>query len=138
MPTPYRGRKPVKWCVYVLRCADGSLYIGVTSRLSSRLRAHMRGKGAKRTRDVLPLTLLAVLPVGYDREEAWHLERRIYWAMTTYPDKPLQFPDIEGWIPGDTIMRRLHQLYPETFHPGVEGLNFPLAALSQPEDVGAA
>lgn len=122
MPTPYKG-KPVRWCVYVLRCADGSYYVGVTSKLASRLRAHMRGTAAKRTRDVRPLYLEAVLPVGYDREWAWHMERRCYWAMETGPG--LNLAAVDGWIPGDKVYRQLHKLYPETFYPGADGLVVP-------------
>lgn len=45
-------------CVYVLSCADGSLYTGVTSNLTRRLAAHRRGTGAKYTRGRLPIRLL--------------------------------------------------------------------------------
>ena len=35
--------------VYILRCADGSLYTGSTSDLAARERAHNEGRGAKYT-----------------------------------------------------------------------------------------
>ena len=127
MPTPYRaprGRKPVKWCVYVLRCADGSYYVGVTSKLASRLRAHIRGKAAKRTMNVRPLEIVAVLPTGDDRDQAWHMERRCYWAIETSPEG-LRLTDVDGWIPGPVIWRQLHKLYPEVFYRGAEGLVAP-------------
>lgn len=48
------------WCVYLLRCSDGSLYTGVTSDLDRRLRQHngeLRG-GAAYTRGRRPVELL--------------------------------------------------------------------------------
>lgn len=44
-----------QWCVYILRCGDGSLYTGMTDDFSHRLAAHRAGKGAKYTRGRLPL-----------------------------------------------------------------------------------
>jgi predicted GIY-YIG superfamily endonuclease len=46
------------WCVYLLRCADGSLYTGITNDLAKRLAAHRGGRGARYTRGRSPLTLL--------------------------------------------------------------------------------
>ena len=45
------------WYLYILRCADGSLYTGITTDVSRRLEAHRQGKGAKYTRGRGPLTL---------------------------------------------------------------------------------
>lgn len=46
------------WNVYVLRCADGSLYTGVTTDLERRLQQHNAGTGAAYTRSRLPVSLL--------------------------------------------------------------------------------
>jgi len=46
------------WCVYILRCADGTLYTGIAADLSKRLGAHRRGAGAKYTRGRRPLRLV--------------------------------------------------------------------------------
>lgn len=46
-----------RWTVYLLRCADGSLYAGITTDLPARLDAHNRGRGAKYTRGRGPVTL---------------------------------------------------------------------------------
>ena len=46
-----------QWCVYILECADGSLYTGITDDLQRRLKAHSSGKGAKYTRGRGPLAL---------------------------------------------------------------------------------
>lgn len=44
--------------VYILRCADGSLYTGWTTDVARRVAAHAAGKGAKYTRAHLPITLV--------------------------------------------------------------------------------
>ena len=44
--------------VYILRCADGTLYTGYTTNLKAREAAHNRGRGAKYTRGRLPVTLV--------------------------------------------------------------------------------
>lgn len=43
--------------IYMLSCADGSLYTGWTNDLAKRLENHQAGKGAKYTRGRLPVTL---------------------------------------------------------------------------------
>lgn len=51
----------LSWCVYVLRCADGTLYCGIAKNLLRRLRQH-NGElvgGAKYTRSRRPVVLLA-------------------------------------------------------------------------------
>ena len=42
--------KDVQWWVYILRCADGTLYCGSTPDVEFRLKAHGEGRGAKYTR----------------------------------------------------------------------------------------
>ena len=44
-----------QWCVYILRCADGTLYTGSTDDFPRRLAAHSSGRGAKYTRGRGPL-----------------------------------------------------------------------------------
>ena len=46
------------WVVYILRCADDTLYTGITNDLKKRLAAHSDGKGAKYTRGRGPVKLL--------------------------------------------------------------------------------
>lgn len=38
------------WFVYILKCADNSLYTGITNNIKSRLSKHINGKGAKYTK----------------------------------------------------------------------------------------
>ena len=45
------------WIVYILECADGSLYTGITNDLERRMRAHASGKGAKYTKRRGPFTV---------------------------------------------------------------------------------
>lgn len=46
------------WKLYILRCADGSLYTGITTDIEKRFAAHNAGKGAKYTRGRGPLELV--------------------------------------------------------------------------------
>lgn len=46
------------WVVYMLRCADGSLYTGVTTDPERRLRQHNAGKASKYTRIRRPVTIV--------------------------------------------------------------------------------
>jgi putative endonuclease len=65
----------VAW-VYVLRCADGSLYTGWTVDLDARLRRHEAGKASAYTRSRLPVELALALPMP-DRSAAMREEARI-------------------------------------------------------------
>lgn len=62
--------------VYILRCADGTLYTGYTIDLARRLDAHQKGKGARYTRCRLPVTLVYV-EVLAQRGEALRREAAI-------------------------------------------------------------
>ncbi|MBI5519672.1 MAG: GIY-YIG nuclease family protein [Desulfovibrio sp.] len=63
----------MSWHVYLLECADGTLYCGVTNDLPRRLAAHGAGTGAKYTRARLPVALLASAPCA-DKSAALRLE----------------------------------------------------------------
>jgi putative endonuclease len=62
--------------VYLLRCADGSLYCGWTVDVDRRLRAHGRGVASKYTSRRLPVQLAACWPME-DRSAAMREEARI-------------------------------------------------------------
>ena len=47
-------------CVYVLRCADGSLYTGYTTDVERRVAEHDAGEGAKYTKGRTPVDLVHV------------------------------------------------------------------------------
>jgi predicted GIY-YIG superfamily endonuclease len=46
------------WHVYIVRCADDSLYTGVAKNLDTRIAQHNAGGGAKYTRSRLPVELV--------------------------------------------------------------------------------
>ena len=63
--TPAQGR-PAAWCVYMLRCADGSLYTGITTDVARRIAEHNGdGRvGARYTRSRRPVELVYVEAAG--------------------------------------------------------------------------
>ncbi|MGY8770594.1 MAG: UV DNA damage repair endonuclease UvsE [Pirellulales bacterium] len=46
-----------RWLVYILRCADGSLYTGIAKDVDRRLEQHNAGTASRYTRSRLPVTL---------------------------------------------------------------------------------
>jgi len=48
----------MSWVCYLLRCADGTLYCGITNDIEKRLAAHNAGEGAKYTRGRLPVSVV--------------------------------------------------------------------------------
>ena len=46
------------WFVYIVRCADRSLYTGVATDVTRRIVQHNLGKGARYTRSRLPVELV--------------------------------------------------------------------------------
>jgi len=69
MKTP--RREP--WFLYVVRCADGTLYTGIARNVSARIALHETGKGARYTRGRGPLELCAVRRCA-DKGRALRLE----------------------------------------------------------------
>ena len=48
------------WKVYLVKCADNSLYCGIANDINGRIEKHNAGKGAKYTQSRLPVELMAV------------------------------------------------------------------------------
>ncbi|MFA6903379.1 MAG: GIY-YIG nuclease family protein [Gallionellaceae bacterium] len=48
----------MSWVCYLLRCADDTLYCGITNDMEKRLAAHNAGEGAKYTRGRLPVSVV--------------------------------------------------------------------------------
>ncbi|MBQ5951424.1 MAG: GIY-YIG nuclease family protein [Lachnospiraceae bacterium] len=67
--------------VYILTCADGTLYTGWTNDLKKRLAAHNAGTGGKYTRSRLPVTL-SYFEEYEDRTEAQKREYFIKHHLT--------------------------------------------------------
>lgn len=65
------------WYVYLLRCADATLYCGVTTDMERRLREHNAGsRGAKYTRARRPVELVCCVAQP-DASSACRLEREV-------------------------------------------------------------
>jgi putative endonuclease len=82
----------VSYSLYILRCADGSLYTGIALDVARRLEEHRSGvRGAKYLRGRMPVELVFETPAG-DRAAALRLEYRV---------KRLSRPEKETLIGGD-------------------------------------
>jgi putative endonuclease len=84
---PAKAARPSRrsgWWVYLLRCADGSLYAGATNDLARRLETHGRGKGARYTRSRLPVELAWTVRAA-DRSAA--LRREAALKRLSRPEK---------------------------------------------------
>jgi len=64
------------WYVYLLECADGTLYTGIAVDTERRLRCHNAGRGARYTRTRLPVKLIGCKAVS-GHAEALRQERRL-------------------------------------------------------------
>lgn len=67
---------PKPWFVYLLECADRSIYTGIAVDVAARFAAHRSGKGARYTRAHPPVRLLASIAFP-DRSAAAQAEYRI-------------------------------------------------------------
>lgn len=66
-----------EYSLYILRCADGTLYTGIARDVAERLAAHRGGaNGAKYLRGRQPLTLVFERAVG-SRSDAQRVEHRV-------------------------------------------------------------
>ena len=62
--------------MYILRCGDGTFYVGSTWDLARRVEQHVSGQGGAYTSKRLPVVL--VFSVEFDRiEDAYALEKRV-------------------------------------------------------------
>lgn len=74
----------MEYTVYILRCADGSLYTGIARDAQKRLEQHNSGKGAKYTRSRRPVELVYTEPAA-DKSAA--LKREIELKRLTHTEK---------------------------------------------------
>lgn len=85
--------RPVAF-VYLLRCADGSLYAGWTTDVERRVAAHAAGRGARYTRSRLPVELAwsrEMPDAGAARREEARLKRlprAAKLALVTASERP--------------------------------------------------
>ncbi|MGV1016446.1 MAG: GIY-YIG nuclease family protein [Fluviibacter phosphoraccumulans] len=68
------------WFLYLLECANGSYYAGITTNVAARFLAHQQGKGARYTRANPPIRILAQAEYA-DRSAASKAE----WALKQLP-----------------------------------------------------
>lgn len=64
------------WYLYLIECADGSIYTGITVDVAARYAAHCQGTGARYTRSHHPVRLLGFEPHP-DRSAASKAEYRV-------------------------------------------------------------
>ncbi len=84
-----------EYAIYIIRCADGTLYTGIATDVARRLREHESGRrGAKYIRGRGPLQLVFERAAG-DRAAASRIERRI---------KQLERSEKEALIAGDSAL----------------------------------
>lgn len=70
-----------KHYVYILECADKTLYTGYTNNLEKRFETHQNGKGAKYTKTRLPV-ILKYYEIFEDKESAMKREWFIKHKLT--------------------------------------------------------
>lgn len=66
----------MSWVCYLISCADGTFYCGITNNLEKRLTAHNAGEAAKYTRGRGPVRLMHVEPCA-DKSAALKRELQI-------------------------------------------------------------
>ena len=87
----------MSYSLYILRCADGTLYTGIALDVARRLEEHQGGvRGAKYLRGRTPVELVFEKPAG-DRATALRLEHRV---------KRLSRAEKEAIISGDLSLLR--------------------------------
>lgn len=71
-----RAASTSPWFVYIVRCADRTLYTGITTELERRVAEHNDGRGAKYTSRRCPVVLVYV-EAAADRSAAQRRESEI-------------------------------------------------------------
>jgi len=91
----------MSWAVYLVRCADGSLYTGVATDVARRVAQHNAGTGARYTRSRRPVTLVHQEPAA-DRPAALRREHALKQLPRVLKERlargePLPMPDFPGF-----------------------------------------
>ena len=88
------------WKIYVVECADASLYTGITTDVERRIREHNESdKGARYTRSRRPVRLVA----------CWSCDNRSQAARLEYAFKALRRPEKMTWIEREDIAALLDE-----------------------------
>ena len=85
---------PAPWAVYLLHCAGGKSYIGISPAPQQRFARHQSGKGAAFTR-ANPPQALAAIAWFENRSAAASMEARL--KRLPRPAKLAWFGKVEGW-----------------------------------------
>jgi putative endonuclease len=91
---PAGAQAPKPWAVYLLHCAGGKSYIGISPSPVERFAAHQSGKGAAFTRANRPQTLAALVWFEH-RSAAASMEVRL--KALPRPEKLAWFARSTGW-----------------------------------------
>ena len=89
-------REKSPFYVYVLACADGTLYTGYTNDVEQRVRTHNAGKGAKYTRSRTPVEVVAQARFA-TKHEAMSAEFRFKHLSRCAKDNLLARAHVEGF-----------------------------------------
>jgi len=89
--------EPIEWHLYLVRCANGDLYTGISTDVQRRFNQHASNRGAKCLRGKGPLHLAFTCPAG-DQSSALRLEHRV---------KKLSKVDKEALIAGQRTLPSL-------------------------------
>lgn len=89
------------WYLYLIECADGSIYTGITTDVAGRYATHARGLGARYTRSHPPRQLLGI-EVHPDRSSASKAEYRI--KRLTASAKRLYAASLTAAIPDENAI----------------------------------
>jgi putative endonuclease len=81
------------WHLYILLCADKSLYVGITQDVEERLKKHRSGKGSKYVASRLPVTLVFVIKNLPLKEVALDIERYLKTYVRSKKDNLVQADD---------------------------------------------
>ncbi|WP_243208471.1 GIY-YIG nuclease family protein [Oscillibacter hominis] len=85
----------MEYWVYMLRCADGSLYTGYTNDVDRRVAVHNSGRGAKYTRSRRPVSVVYRERCA-DRSSALRREAAVKQLTHAQKERLLSAPDAEA------------------------------------------
>lgn len=93
------------WYTYIVRCADSSLYTGITTNLSERITKHNAGVGAKYTNSRRPVKLVKYWKFS-SRSEAAKEESRIKSLSKVNKEKLLPWYQPTKWLRENNALLR--------------------------------
>lgn len=95
----------MSWYVYLVRCADDTLYCGIARDVAARIAQHEAGAGAKYTRGRGPLALVWVRR-SPSRGAAQRLEHAIKQLTRARKEALIRTEGLGRWRPSRTALRQ--------------------------------